>query len=79
LNRSLTNIVFALVVLAIPFFVVLTVSRALITDWYPRYEYAKPDFPPDPYRFTQAQRLDLALVSIHICSEQNHPRRPSKC
>jgi integral membrane protein (TIGR01906 family) len=65
LRRSLTNIVFALVVLAMPFFLTLTVARMLITDWYPRYEYAKTDFPPDPYGFTQAERLDLALVSIH--------------
>jgi integral membrane protein (TIGR01906 family) len=65
LNRRLTNIMFALVVLAMPVFLVLAVTRVLITDWYPRYEYAKPDFPPDPYGFTQPERLDLSLVSIH--------------
>jgi len=73
LNRILTNIVFALVVLAMPSFLVLTVTRVLISDWYPRYEYAKPDFPPDPYGFTQAQRLDLALVSIHYLQRAEPP------
>lgn len=73
MNRILTNIVFALVVLAMPFFLVLTVTRVLISDWYPRYEYAKPDFPPDPYGFTQTQRLDLALVSIHYLQRTEPP------
>jgi integral membrane protein (TIGR01906 family) len=73
LKRSLTNIVFALVVLATPVFLVLTVTRVLISDWYPRYEYAKPDFPPDPYGFTQAERLDLSLVSIHYLQRPEPP------
>jgi integral membrane protein (TIGR01906 family) len=73
MNRGLTNIVFALVVLAMPFFLVLTVTRVLITDWYPRYEYAKPGFPPDPYGFTQSERLDLSLVSIHFLRSPEPP------
>ena len=35
MNRILTNIVFALVVFAMPFFLVLTVTRALIEDGVP--------------------------------------------
>jgi integral membrane protein (TIGR01906 family) len=73
LKRSLTNLVFSLVVLAMPFFLVLTVTRVLISDWYPRYEYAKLDFPTDPYGFTQAQRLDLSLVSIHYLQRSEPP------
>jgi integral membrane protein (TIGR01906 family) len=73
LRRSLTNIVFALIVLAMPFFLVLTVARVLISDWYPTFEYAKPDFPPDPYGFTQAERLDLSLVSIHYLQRPESP------
>jgi len=73
LNRRVTNIVFALVVLAMPFFLVLTVTRVLISDWYPRHEYAKPDFSPDPYGFTQAERLDLSLVSIHYLQRLEPP------
>jgi integral membrane protein (TIGR01906 family) len=73
LNRRLTNVIFALVVLATPIFLVLTVARVLVTDWYPRYEYAKPDFPPDPYGFTQPERLDLSLVSIHYLQRQEPP------
>lgn len=56
-----------------PIFLVLTVARVLIADWYPRYEYAKPNFPPDPYGFTQAQRLELSLVSIHYLQRPEPP------
>jgi integral membrane protein (TIGR01906 family) len=73
LRRSLTNISFALVVLAMPFFLTLTAAKVLISDWYPRYEYAKRDFPPDPYGFTQAERLDLSLVSIHYLQRPEPP------
>jgi integral membrane protein (TIGR01906 family) len=73
LSRTLTNVVAALVVFAMPVFLVLSVTRTLITDWYPTYEYAKADFPPDPYGFTEAQRLDLALVSIHYLESPEPP------
>lgn len=45
----------------------------MVNTWYPRFEYAKPDFPPDPYGFTQAQRLELATVCINFL---NVPERP---
>jgi len=65
LKQLLVSVVRLLIAFAMPFFLLLTAAHLLIDDWYPRFEYAKPDFPPDPYGFTQAQRLDLALVSIH--------------
>jgi integral membrane protein (TIGR01906 family) len=65
LKHLLVSIVRLLIAFAMPFFLLLTSAHLLIADWYPRYEYAKTDFPADPYGFTQAQRLDLALVSIH--------------
>ena len=62
-----------LVVLAIPVFLVLSASRLLISDWYPRFEYAKPDFPLDRYGFTQQERTDLALVNIHFLQRPEPP------
>jgi integral membrane protein (TIGR01906 family) len=53
-----------LIVLAMPVFVTLTAARIMVQSWYPRYEYAKPDFPPDPYGFTTQQRLERAIVCI---------------
>ena len=53
-----------IVILGIPVVLVLTSARSLVARWYPYYEYSKPDFPLDPYGFSQRQRLDLARVAI---------------
>jgi integral membrane protein (TIGR01906 family) len=63
-DKGLPNILRWLVILAMPLFLLLTTARLLVAEWYPRYEYAKPDFPRDRYGFTQEQRLELALVAI---------------
>jgi integral membrane protein (TIGR01906 family) len=75
LNRLWIKAIYWLVVLLMPLFLVLTSARILVTDWYPRYEYAKPDFPADPYGFTQAQRLDLALACIHYLQRPEPPEQ----
>jgi integral membrane protein (TIGR01906 family) len=64
-DRLLANIVRWVLVLAMPVFLVLTSARLLVSDWYPRYEYSKADFPPDPYGFTQPQRLQLLTGVYH--------------
>ena len=64
--KSVAGIVKALVILAFPFFLLLTAGHLVINVWYLRYEYGKPDFPPDPYGFTQQQRLELATGSIRF-------------
>jgi integral membrane protein (TIGR01906 family) len=66
LNRLFVSVLRWVVALTMPCFLLLTVSRLMIADWYPRYEYAKPDFPRDRYGWTQQLRLDLALPSIHF-------------
>jgi integral membrane protein (TIGR01906 family) len=75
LNRSIARVVLWLVVLAMPIFLLLTAARVLVNDWYPRYEYAKPDFPPDPYGFTQEQRLQLGQASIHYLQRPEPPEQ----
>lgn len=62
-----------LVVLAVPVVVVLGSARVMVNTWYPRYEYAKPDFPPDVYGFTQAQRLELGAVCIDFLNAPQGP------
>jgi integral membrane protein (TIGR01906 family) len=47
-----------------PIFLTSTAARIMVRTWYPRYEYAKPDFPADPYGFTTQQRLERATVCI---------------
>jgi integral membrane protein (TIGR01906 family) len=65
LKRFLIHTLRLLVALAMPIFLLLSAAHLLIADWYPRFEYAKANFPADSYGLSQAQRLDLALVSIH--------------
>jgi len=65
-NNYITGIVRWLVILAMPILLLLTFARGLISEGYLRYEYGKADFPPDIYGFTQAERLELALVAIRF-------------
>lgn len=64
MDKLITRIIQGLVILALPVFLALTAGHLLINVWYLEYEYGKSDFPPDPYGFTQQQRLDLATISI---------------
>lgn len=45
------------IVAALPLVLVLLNARILMNDWYLRWEYSRPNFPEDPYGFTQAERL----------------------
>lgn len=42
---------------ALPLVLVLLNARILMNPWYLRWEYSRPNFPADPYGFTQAERL----------------------
>lgn len=80
------KIVFWLTILVMPIFLGFSVITLVIHPAYPRYEYAKPNFPPDPFGFTQEERLAMALISvayleswaapeevIHLLSDQRLP------
>jgi integral membrane protein (TIGR01906 family) len=73
MKRILVIILRWLVILAMPILLVLGSARIMVNSWYPRYEYAKADFPPDRYGFTHAQRLEFGTVSIDFL---NAPQRP---
>lgn len=66
LSRTLVPIIRWLIALALPVFIILLAARVMVNTWYPRFEYAKPDFPADRYGFSQAERLELATVSINF-------------
>lgn len=51
--------------LAIPFFLIMTAVRLLITPLYPQVEYRMPGFPPDTYGFTFEERMHWANISIN--------------
>ncbi|RMG89774.1 MAG: DUF1461 domain-containing protein [Chloroflexi bacterium] len=63
-NSTMVTIVRWLVTLAMPIFLGFTTIVLIIRPAYPRYEYGKANFPPDPYGFTPEQRLSLALVAV---------------
>lgn len=73
MSKVLTFVVLWLVVLAMPVLAVLLSARILVNTWYPRYEYAKPNFPPDTYGWTEAQRLALGIVSINFLNSPQPP------
>ncbi len=72
-NKTLVAVIRWAVALAMPVFIILLSARVMVNPWYPRFEYAKPDFPPDPYGFTQAQRLELATVCINFLNVSEPP------
>jgi integral membrane protein (TIGR01906 family) len=63
-NKTLVTVIRWLVVMAMPFFLGFVTITLIINPAYPRYEYAKENFPADPFGFTQADRLALALMAV---------------
>ncbi|MBN1370390.1 MAG: TIGR01906 family membrane protein [Anaerolineaceae bacterium] len=53
-----------LVSLAVPFFLLMTAIRLLITPLYPEIEYRMPYFPEDSYGFSFDERMKWAKISI---------------
>lgn len=66
MNHKLVRIIQGAVIIAMPIFLLLSAGHLVINDWFLHYEYGKPDFPADPYGFTQQQRLELATGSIRF-------------
>jgi integral membrane protein (TIGR01906 family) len=53
-----------LIIVCLPIALVLLNVRLVMSNVYLRYEYGKPDFPPDTYGFTQADRLNYAPIAL---------------
>jgi integral membrane protein (TIGR01906 family) len=63
--KRLNFLVFLLVTLILPFFLIMTSIRILvIPNIFPDFEYRLPGFPADTYGFTQEDRLKWSRVSI---------------
>lgn len=61
-NKPLLTIIRWLVILSMPFFLGLGMIRAIIAWDYPAFEY--PRIAPDPYGFSNAERLELARGTL---------------
>lgn len=58
------RVISVLVGLALPVMILAVALRAVTAPWLVRWEYGKPDFPPDPYGLTTAERVRLAEVCV---------------
>lgn len=63
MNQRTATLIKWLVVLAMPFFLGLGVVTLIVANGerYVRYEYRKPDFPPDLERYSEAERQQMGL------------------
>jgi integral membrane protein (TIGR01906 family) len=64
MKNLLVRIGLGLIAFIVPFFLIMSSVKILIQPWYPPFEYSTPDFPPDQYGFTRAERLKWAGLSI---------------
>lgn len=55
--KTARTILTSFTVLAIPFFVIMTAIRLVMTPLFLQFEYNQPGFPPDPFGFTREDRL----------------------
>lgn len=54
----------AAIILLVPVFLVMTNVRLLMTHTFPRLEYNRSSFPPDPYGFTREDRLKWSTLAV---------------
>ena len=73
MNKTLVLIIRWLIILAMPVLIVLLSARIMVNTWYPSFEYAKANFPPDLFGFTQAQRLEFGTISIDFLNAPEPP------
>ena len=64
MKTLLSRIGLGLITAAVPFFLIMTAIRVLISPVYPQVEYRMPYFPPDSYGFSLQDRLKWAGLSI---------------
>lgn len=55
--KTVRTILSSFTVLAIPFLVIMTAIRLVMTPFFLQFEYNLPGFPPDPFGFEQEDRL----------------------
>lgn len=60
----LANTLRIILMLALPFCLVLTNVRLMLTPFYINWEYNLSDFPPDPYGFTKEDRLKYSALAL---------------
>ena len=64
MNNTTRRLAQWLITLLLPFLLGFGFITLVISPAYPTWAYSQESFPPDPYGFTNEQRLDLALVAV---------------
>lgn len=62
-----------LMTLSMPFFLGFSSIHILIGPAFLRWEYNKPNFPPDRYGFSQEERIELASVAVEFLASSAPP------
>jgi integral membrane protein (TIGR01906 family) len=64
MNERFTPILSWIAALLVPFFLILTGLRLLLTPVFPEIEYRMPAFPADEYGFTMQDRLHWSKIAV---------------
>ena len=63
-----------LVAILVPVMLILTAVRFLLTPAFVHLEYRTPNFPADPYGFTQEDRLYWSLIALdYLMNDEEYP------
>lgn len=62
--EKINKLLLVLIVVLLPFVILMTGVRLLLTPAWAGFEYARPGFPKDPYGFTLVERKELSSESI---------------
>jgi integral membrane protein (TIGR01906 family) len=69
--KRLYSLLSMLVTLILPFFLIITAVRVMVTPLYARLEYNSPGFPPDAYGFSKADRLYWSEFAINYLNNSS--------
>jgi integral membrane protein (TIGR01906 family) len=64
LSRWLEVVLHVILTAALPILLILINARLMMSNAYLRWEYNRPNFPPDPYGFTREDRLTYAPLAL---------------
>jgi len=73
MNKTLSSSLSILTTLLTPIVLVLLGIRILLTPIFPEIEYRTPNFPPDSYGFSQAERMHWAKNAIEYLNNDAGP------
>ena len=71
MNRFAASLLKAFIAVTVPCFILVMSVLLIFQTWFLGYEYAKRDFPPDTYGFSQEDRLQYGTMSLFYVTAIN--------